>query len=140
MHIMSVALLIPLLTACTSGQNDPGASPEGRPVAATASSDAERAAEQACSVYSQGFVWDSREIDTNDDGTDDFTEVSPADGSEVRVRQIVDTAAAIRQDPRFEDLSAAVNFLVSIYDSGGDRSEVLDVEGGMTEACDALAP
>lgn len=136
---MSVALLIPVLAACTSDQRDPGASAEDPPVAATASSVAERAADQACSVYSEGFVWDSREIDTNDDGSGDFMEVFPAEGSEVRVRQIADTAAAVRQDPRFKALSTAIDSLVSIYAAGGDRSEVLDAEGGMTEACDALA-
>jgi hypothetical protein len=137
MRIISVALLIQACTACTSDQRDPGASAEDRPVAATASSVAERAAEQACSVYSQGFVWDCREIDTND-GSDDFIEAFPAEGSEVRVRQIADTSAVVRQGPRFKTLSTASESLVSIYESGGDRSEVLDAEGGMTEASDAL--
>lgn len=137
MRIKSVALLMPLLVACTSGRSESGPAAADPPATASASSAAERAAQQACSVYSQGFLWDSREIDTKDDGTDDFTEVFPATGSEVRVSQIADTAAALRQDPRFGTLSEAIEVLVSVY-PGGDRIEVLEAEGGMTEACDGL--
>ena len=56
---MSVALLLAVLAACPSDQSKPGASAEDRPVTATVSSVAEGAAKQACSVYRQGFVWDS---------------------------------------------------------------------------------
>ena len=139
MHVAVLALLIPLVVACTSGERSPRAS-TGAPTGGVTVSVEEQAAERACSVYGQAPVWDAREIDTNGDGANDFTEVHPATGSDKRVSQIADSAVAARQDPRFRPLAAAVDFLVSVHERGGDRSEVVDAEVRMTEACDSLAP
>jgi hypothetical protein len=135
MRLAVVLVLLPLLAAC-----DPGA---GAPAVEAASDGggvrAEQAAQQTCGTYGEAFLWDSREIDTDDDGVGDFTEVFAAEGAEERLARMVGSVAGARADARFASLVDAVDLVVSVFQRGGDRSEVLDAEVAMTQACEAVA-
>lgn len=138
MRLVALALLLPGILSCESTERTPGASSASSSPSAATARYADDAAHRACSVYGQAPLWGSRDIDTNNDGVEDFTEVFTATDSEDRVRQLGESADTARQNPQFSPLATAVDFLVSVHERGGDRSEVLDAEVGMTAACDAI--
>jgi hypothetical protein len=135
--------LVPLAAACiclVSFMNACDSVPDARTSpTASPSSPASRAALRACDVYDEAWVWDSRDVDTDNDGEADFTQVFPASGSRAQVARIAAEARVARRDTRLAQLGAAVDFLVSVYDSPNvERPDVLEAEDGMTRACDAV--
>jgi len=135
MRLVALALLFPVVLGCEAAERTPRASSaSSSPTVAMA----EEAAQRACSVYSQAPLWDSRDIDTNDDGVNDATEVFTATGSDDRVGQMAEDIEVATQHPQFRKLATAFDFLASVHKRGGDRSEVAEAEVGMIEACGTL--
>jgi hypothetical protein len=138
MRLLALVLLLPVVLGCESTERSPHASSASSSSSAATEREAQDAAHRACSVYHQAPLWGSRDIDTNDDGVEDFTEVFTVTDSEDRVRQLAASADEARRDSKFNQVATAVDFLVSVHARGGDRSEVLDAEVGMTAACHAI--
>ena len=137
MRLFAVFLLLPLCAACEgSGGKSTSVTDSSQPP--STATGAVQAAQNACSVYKEAPLWDAREVDTNEDGANDFTEVFTASGSDARVLRIREAAETASGDARFRDLGTAVAFLASVHDRGGDRSEVTEAEVQMTAACDAI--
>ena len=67
----------------------------------------------------------------------DFTEVTPARGSDAAIAAIAREASVARREPPFARLGVTA-LLVEVPGHGGNRSEVSDAEADTQTACDAI--
>ena len=128
---LAALLALYVLPACDGTSQPRAVSPSpSRPPAAL-----QEAAYRTCGEYLKAALWDYRDIDTNGDGVEDFTDVFPTRESGKQVERIAAEAAPFRDDERFAGLTSAVSLLTTVTYDGPDRMEAADVEVTMDAAC-----